>query len=374
MKFLFACGGTGGHICPALSMAGLVRERHPGAEILFVGAAGGMETKLVPREGYPIETVNIKGLRHKLSPSALLHNLKVAAGMAGSLSQAKRILERFRPDVVVGTGGYACFPIVWQAARMRIPTACHESNAAPGVTTRILAGRVDKVMVSMADAARAYRVPVEITGMPVRGAFAEVDKADARRALGLDERPFVVSAFGSLGARDMNTRMAEFIRLAVRDGGIQLLHAAGRAGMEWLPSLIRDKGIDLEAHPHIRVVEYIYDMPQVMNAADLVLCRAGASTLSELTLTRTPAILFPSPNVTGNHQEKNARVLEAAGAAALRFERNTDGAVLYKLAGDMLSDRPRLDDMSRRLGELATPDAAERIYRLLMSLRGKNGA
>ncbi|MDR0671352.1 MAG: UDP-N-acetylglucosamine--N-acetylmuramyl-(pentapeptide) pyrophosphoryl-undecaprenol N-acetylglucosamine transferase [Oscillospiraceae bacterium] len=376
MRILFACGGTAGHINPALAVAGLVRARHPHAEILFVGADGGMECDLVPRAGYRIQTVPVRSLRHRLTPAALWYNLKVLGGLTGSLRTAGRILDEFAPDAVLGTGGYASFPLVYMASRRGIPSAVHESNALPGLTTKLLARRADRVLVSFPEAASAYRRPdrVSVTGTPVRQAFWETDRGAARRALGLDERPVVLSYFGSLGARDMNRHMVDFIRRESKTGTFQHLHVTGRFGWGWMPDAVRQAGVDLAAHPEIRLSEYLYDMPAAMAAADLLITRAGASTLAELMAMGKPAILIPSPNVTGNHQEKNARVLARGGAAVLLPESECGGGALFAAASDLLRENTKRETISARLRDLAVLDATEKIYHIVTSLAAKRGA
>ncbi|MDR0381196.1 MAG: UDP-N-acetylglucosamine--N-acetylmuramyl-(pentapeptide) pyrophosphoryl-undecaprenol N-acetylglucosamine transferase [Oscillospiraceae bacterium] len=375
MRILFACGGTAGHINPALAVAGLLRARHSHAEVLFVGADGGMECDLVPRAGYRIQTVSIRSLRHRLTPAALWYNLKVLGGLAGSLRAAGHILDEFKPDAVLGTGGYASFPVVYTASRRGIPSAVHESNALPGLTTKLLARRADRVLVSFPEAVSAYRRPdrVTVTGTPVRQAFLEADRGAARRALGLDERPVVLSYFGSLGARDMNRHMVDFIRRESETGAFQHFHVTGRFGWAWMPDAVRQAGVDLASHPEIRLSEYLHDMPTAMAAADLLITRAGASTLAELMATGKPAILVPSPNVTGHHQEENARVLARAGAAVLLPESECGDGALFSAASGLLRENAKREAISARLRGLAVLDATEKIYQIVTSLAAKRG-
>ena len=375
MRILFACGGTAGHINPAIAAADLVQERHPEAKILFVGAHGGMECDLVPRAGYELRTIPISSLKHSLKPSAFAHNFRVLLNMAESLRAAREILKDFRPEAALGTGGYASYPILREASRMGVPTAVHESNALPGLTTKLLARRADRVLVSFEEARGAYRHPerVILTGTPVKSAFYTTSQSEARTALGLDpDKPVVVSCFGSLGARDMNRFIVDFIAREAREGKFQHIHATGRYGWDWMPDAVRNAGVALEIHPNIRMMEYIYDMPIVMAAADLLITRAGASTLAELMAAGKPAILTPSPNVTGNHQEKNARVLSERGAAILLPERDCSGAALYNLVGTLLQDKEKRLNMEEELRRLSAPNATEKIYGILMELRARS--
>ncbi len=371
MKILFACGGTAGHINPAVSLARLFEERQKGCQILFVGADGGMEERLVPKEGYTIRTVSITGFRRSLSPAAIGHNLKTAVNLGKSRRQAEEILDEFQPDLAVGTGGYASYPIVRAAAKRGIPTAVHESNALPGLTTKELAKVVDRVMVGFEESRSYYDDPskVVVTGTPVRGDFFRYTRREARSKLGLtDERPLLLSYWGSLGAEVMDSQMAKVIRMEVEEGEpFHHIHGAGR-DFKGLAKHLEEEGVSLEKHPGVQVREYIYDMSVVMAAADVVICRSGASTISELSALAKPSILVPSPNVTADHQTKNAKVLADGGGAILLPESQCTPEKLYAAASGLLKSGEERERMSRRLRELAIPDAAEQIYTVLLSL------
>ena len=371
MNVIFTCGGTGGHIYPAIAVANLLRQRKPDAQILFIGAEDGMENKLVPREGYRLETLKISNYQRKLTPAAVWHNLVTLVNMSGSLRKARRVIRDFAPDVIVGTGGYASFPALKVGAQLGVPTAVHESNAVPGLTTRMVERSVDRIMVSFEESRNHYAAPerVVVTGTPVREDFIYTEKQAARAALGLDDRPLIVSYWGSLGAREMNKKIAQFIRREC-DGGepFQHIHATGSFGWRWMPDYVRELGVDLTKHPSVDMREYIYDMPAVMAAADLIICRAGAATISEVAASGTPCIMVPSPNVTDNHQEINARVLAAHGAAVVVRESECDGDVLYETAKSILSDPARRREMTQAAHRMAVVDAAERIYQTAMEL------
>ena len=367
MNILFTCGGTAGHVNPAVALARIFQEREPGCRVLFVGADGGMETRLVPKEGYPIETVRITNFHRSLAPADIAHNLGTLRNMYTSQKQARRIVDEFRPDLVVGTGGYASFPVVKEAARRHIPTAVHESNAVPGLTTKALSKVVDCVMVGFEESRSHYDDPgkVVVTGTPVRTDFFRYTRQEAREKLGFtDDRPLLLSYWGSLGAEAMNRRMADFIAKECYEGApYRHIHGAGR-DFAWMQEELLRRGLKLGDNG-VELREYIYDMPLVMAAADVVLCRAGASTISELTAIAKPSILVPSPNVTANHQEKNARVLAGQGAAVLLLEKDCQGAALYEPAEGLRRDRPRREEMVRALNSMAVPDAGEKIYQTL---------
>lgn len=370
MRVVFTCGGTGGHINPAIAVAKLLRERRPSAEILFVGADDGMETELVPREGFRLETLHISNFQRKLSFSALRHNVAAVTGIRGALRKADEIIGAFQPDVILGTGGYASFPMLKQGARRGIRTAVHEANAVPGLATKMVQNDVDRILVTFPECSEGYshRERVSVVGMPVRSEFIYTDRQQARQALGLDERPVIVSAWGSLGAREMNKKIAEFIRLESQEGLFQHIHATGSYGWRWMPDYVRELGVDLTQHRNIDMRPYLYDMPQYMAAADIFLSRAGASTLNEIAASATPSIIIPSPNVTGNHQEKNARILENRGAAVVLREDDCDGARLYAEVKALLADAQRRAAMRKALQELAVLDSAERIYQTILEL------
>ena len=373
MKFILTCGGTAGHINPALAVAGRLRELMPDCEILFIGAEGKMEMELVPREGYKIEALKITNISRGHSLEAIVHNLDTLKNVAVSTREAKRIMREFKPDVVIGTGGYVCYPVLMAASELKIPTAVHESNAVPGLTTKLLAEHVDKVMVGFEESRGAYHHPekVEVTGTPVRGEFAAYSKALAKRELGLDpDEPLVVSVWGSLGAAHMNKIMGELITMMDDSRPFRLIHSVGTRYFEDFMATLRQCAPDF-ARFGADVRKYIYDMPRVMAAADLILCRAGASTLSELAYMGKPVIIVPSPNVTNNHQEKNARVLEKAGGAKVFLEGEFDAPALMDTVRGLLGDSTQLEAMSQAMLSLAVPGATDRICDIILSLPAK---
>ena len=348
----------------------MFQERYPECKVLFVGADGGMENKLVPKEGYEIKSVTITNFRRSFAPADILHNVGTVLNMVKSRKQAQTILDEFKPDLVVGTGGYASYPVVNAAAKRGIPTAVHESNAVPGLTTKQLSKVVDKVMVGFEESRAHYDDPekVVVTGTPVRGDFFRYTREEARAKLGIeDDRPLLLTYWGSLGAEVMNKKMVDFITKECYEGApFRHIHGAGR-DYPWMKEALEKKGLQLGDNG-VEIREYIYDMPLVMCAADLVLCRAGASTISEITAIAKPAVLVPSPNVTANHQEKNARVLSDRGAAVLLLENECGENTLYDTAAALLVDRRRREEIARELKEMASVDAGEKIFRTLVEL------
>ena len=374
MRFMFACGGTAGHINPAIAVAGRIKELLPDSEFLFVGAKGRMEEDLVPRAGYPIELIEITSVMRSLSPAGIKHNVKTAVNVVKSLGASKKLIRDFAPDVVIGTGGYVCFPVLKAAQLMGIPTVLHESNAVPGLTTKMLAGGVDVMMVGFEESKAAYQnsESVVVTGTPVRGDFRAYGKESAKAELGIDpEKKLIVSVWGSLGATRMNEIMADFIADTHETADFNLIHAAGRERYDTMmarlgglcPAGCVNKGFDVRP--------YIYDMSRVMAAADLVVCRAGASTLAELSLMGKPCVLVPSPNVTNNHQEKNARVLEKAGGAVVLVENGLSSAGFRDTVLELIGDDERLNSMAEAMKKAAPADATERITDVVLSLIAK---
>ncbi|MGN1002994.1 MAG: UDP-N-acetylglucosamine--N-acetylmuramyl-(pentapeptide) pyrophosphoryl-undecaprenol N-acetylglucosamine transferase [Oscillospiraceae bacterium] len=366
MKLIFTCGGTAGHINPALGVAGKLKSLLPDTEILFVGAEGMMETELVPREGFSIETVKISNISRSLSPAGLKHNLQTIKNVFGSTKKAREIIRSFQPDAVIGTGGYVCYPVIKAAHRLGVPTLVHESNAVPGLTTKMLAGLTDCVMVGFEEAKKNYppKTNVVFTGTPVRPDFLSgltPDQAKARLGLPAGEK-LVLSVWGSLGSDHMNGVMADFIPLAAQRKDFRLIHSAGKRGYPRLSQAIQGKTAE-----NTDVRAYIYDMPLVMAAADLILCRSGASTLGELTALGRPALLVPSPNVTNNHQEKNARVLADAGAAVLLTEGSFTAESLYETVCDLLRDEKRLRAMSAAMSAAGRRDSTDKICDMILT-------
>lgn len=371
MKVIFTCGGTGGHINPAIAVANTLKERYPDCQILFIGNKGGMEERLVPKAGYKQELITVAGLTRSMKPQAIVRNVKGVGRTLSGLMQVRKILREFRPDVVVGTGGYVCFPALYIASKMGIPTCVHEANAYPGLATRMLSGSVDKILVCFEESRSRYKhgEKVEVVGMPVRKEFVNADRQTARAELKLDDRPFVVSAFGSLGAQEMNKAMAQFMKLE-QDAGCpyQHIHATGKMGWEWMPDLVKNTGVDLNRCNGIDMVEYIYNMPTLMAAADLIIGRAGSASCNEIAASGTPAILIPSPNVTDNHQEKNAKVLADRGGCVMIRESECSGERLYEEAKALLADSKRRSEMREALLAWSIPDSADRIVDHIVKL------
>lgn len=370
-RIIFTCGGTAGHVNPALALAGRMRELNPKTEILFVGAERGLEKDLIPKAGYQFKTVHISSFHRSAKFSQLKHNAISVCNLLRAPHEARRILQDFQPDCVVGTGGYASYPMIKAAAKAGIPTAVHESNMVPGLTTKMLEPFADCVMVGFEECRQHYKDPTKVivTGTPVRGDFFRLTKEEAKQKLKVDDsRPLIVSFWGSLGASDMNQQMVDFLKLESLTEPFHHIHGAGETGYSMVCQSLKEKGVDIEQCKALSVRPYIYDMATVMRAADLVICRAGASTISELTALGKAALIVPSPYVTNNHQEKNARVLERKGGARVITEEDCSGQKLYATACSILLDRERRMEMEQAMAGLGVTDATDRIYDAVLAV------
>lgn len=366
MKILFAGGGTAGHINPALAVADYIKQRHPNAQISYVGTAEKLEAKLVPAKGYDFYTIKVAGFRRSFSPKAVIHNIGAATMAATSIIEAEKILKKVKPDVVIGTGGYVSGPVLRAAQRLGIKTAIHEQNAFPGVTTKMLAPKTDKVMLAMPEAEKYLKFdkkPV-ITGNPIRSELLETKRDVAREKLHLGDKPLILSFGGSLGAQHLNEAVAELIKWHNGSGKFYHIHATGKNGYADMKESLKE----VELSNDIDIREYIDDMDLCMAAADLVICRAGAITLGELRACAKPAVLIPSPFVAENHQFHNAMTLKKDGAAEVIEEKDLTGEKLIKTVELLIENKPKLSKMSQAALKNAIIDANERIYEIIMQL------
>ena len=370
MKVLLAGGGTAGHINPALAIAGYIKKKRPETEFLFIGNRDGMEQRLVPQAGFDIRSITISGFKRSFSPKNMVENVKTVTRTFTSSHEAKKIISEFKPDICIGTGGYVSGPVIRTAAKMGIPCIIHEQNAYPGVTNKMLAKSVSKVMLAVPDAKKYFeKADFVVTGNPVRGDILTADKEESRAELKLDGRPMILSFGGSLGARKINEAVADIVARSGKDGRYQHIHAYGKYG-DWFPDLVKEKGTDISQCTNLDIRPYIDNMPTCMAAADLVICRAGAITLSEIQAMGKPAILIPSPNVAENHQYHNAMALVNAGAAEIIEESELSGETLMKTVDKMLLDPEKLKTISENSRKMAITDANERIYSIVKKTLG----
>lgn len=367
MHILFAGGGTAGHINPALAIAGYIREKHTDAHISYIGTPDKLEAKLVPEKGYNFRAISVAGFQRKLSLENIAKNISAAGKALTSSVTARRILKEIQPDVVIGTGGYVSGPVLREAAKMGIKTAIHEQNAYPGVTTKMLAPNVDAVMLAMPEAEKYLKLKKKpyITGNPVRSELLKITREEARAKLGIDnDIPLLLSFGGSLGAMRINQAVSGLIKWHNGTDKFYHIHGTGKSGYgDFIDSL---KDINLSNKVDIR--EYISDMDVCMAAADLIICRAGAITLSELLACGKPAILIPSPYVAENHQFHNAMTLKRIGAAEIVEEKDLTDEKLIEVVSNLIENKPRLSQMSAAASKGAIIDANERIYEIIMQL------
>lgn len=373
MRVLMTGGGTAGHINPALAIAAKIKAERPDAEILFVGAEGRMETTLVPQAGYPLKTVTVEGFKRSFAPKALLYNAKAAVHAVTAGAQAAKIIREFRPDIAIGTGGYVCGPVLLKAAKMGIPTLVHESNAYPGVTTKMLSKTAAAILLPN-EAAKAY-IPsgtrTIVTGNPLREGFTAPDKRLSREELGVDERPLILCFGGSLGARPLNEAVAGVLRRNEQEHALQFIVGTGRGiNYERTKKMLEEYGVNPDG-VHVRVREYIDDMPRCMAAADLVVSRCGAMTLSELPAMGKPSVLVPSPYVAENHQYYNAMSLVDRGAAVCIEEKDLTDERLWDTIKETALDSARLAAMSEAAKAAAVSDACDRIYAVICEVLTK---
>lgn len=358
LRVALAGGGTGGHLFPAMAIAERLKERRPEAEFLFFGTLGKIEARVIPQKGYPFRSIWISGFHRSLRLDNLLFPVKVVV----SLWQSWMALRQFRPNVVIGTGGYVCGPVLAVASWMGIPTIVHESNSFPGVTTRLLASRVNRLLVSFEDTKRWLRRTdhVTVVGTPVRKGLGMSDRASARKQFELDQdRTTVLIVGGSLGASSVNRAIAASVD-ALKTAGIQLIWQTGRIDEADLTARFGQLRIG-------RVTGFIENMDAAYAAADLVVARAGASTLAELTAIGKASVLVPYPHAAADHQTKNAKSMEAAGAAIVVPDKDA----MDRLSPTMITlaaDPAKRSAMERAAKQLGKPNAADTIAEMVLEL------
>ena len=368
MRVLLTGGGSAGHINPALAIAQTIKQNDPTAVIEFVGIANGKETELIPREGFRLHFVKSQGFDRSLS----LSNIRSAWLFFTSpyAKQTTRIIKEFQPDVVIGTGGFASWPLMAAASRMGILTIVHESNSLPGLTIRLLQKKVDHIWTNFESTKGYLKTPEKVLriGNPLRGGFGGISKAEARAKLGIEQdRLFILSFGGSLGAEAINRAAVEMMRDFCREEPRVLhLHATGKRDYENTLAFFREN--QLENCKNCQITEYIYDMSLQMAAADLVICRAGAMTLSELALLKKACVLIPSPHVAENHQYLNAKTLADEGGAILIEESDLESGILTKQVQGTLLDGAKLRSLEKNIEGFADPEANKRIWEELIKL------
>ena len=361
MKVLLSGGGTGGHINPGIAIAQYIRAQEPDAEILFVGARQGMEGELIPKAGFEIRFIEVAGFRRKLSVDTFVTIKKMFRGYG----QSKKILREFRPDIVIGTGGYVCGPVLYAAHRMGIKTLVHEQNVIPGVTVKILSNKVDGTLTSFPETSQYIKRNVILTGNPISPEILTFDPRKARQNLGFDRRPLLLAYGGSLGAERVNDTVCGMLEKTATAGRYQMIFGTGKREYDTVMKRLGDLP---KRCPHIRILPYIYNMGECMAAADLVIARAGAMTVSELGAIGKPAILIPSPNVAHNHQEFNARAMEQKGAAVMITEDRLSVEELQRRVEEFFSRDGLMEQMGENSRISGIRNATEVIYQTVCRL------
>lgn len=360
MKVIISGGGTAGHINPALAAAGHFK-REKNAEILFIGTEKGLENKLVPKAGFNIRYIEVAGLIRKLTPK----NFLVLKKFLTAISHSKKILREFQPDLVIGTGGYVCAPVLFAAHALKIPAVIHEQNVIPGVTVKMAAKIADLICISFPETTKymkpAYAEKCRLTGNPIREEMLSLSREEARKKLNLDHRPFIVAFGGSLGAQKLNQAVVDLFNTENTDR-FQFLLGTGQRYYDEVKNAVAQKT------PSIRIEPYINDMDAVMTAADLVIGRSGALTISELCALGKPSVLIPSPNVAHDHQTYNAKSMEKAGCALVIPDAELDGKQLYSAISKLISEPDRLAKMSEKARSIGITDGAKRICDLACDL------
>ncbi len=369
MRILFAGGGTAGHINPALAVAGYIKCRHPEAELFYIGTKRGLESKLVPEAGIKFYTIDVEGFQRKLSLTNIKRNISAVSKLMSASKNARKLLLKLKPDVVMGTGGYVSGPVLREAHKLGIKCCIHEQNAFAGKANKMLSPDMDAVMLAMPEAEKYFKLKKHavVTGNPVRESVINMNKEEARTILGIDSRPMILSFGGSLGARRINEAAADIMQWHAGSGKYQHFHATGKYGVELMPQFLNERKVDTE-NPDLHITEYISNMDVLLAAADLVICRSGAITVSELAIQGKPSVLIPSPNVAENHQYFNAMTLVSKGAASLIEEKDLNRDSIVQAVSEILENPKKLEEMSKAARKSAIIDTNERIYRVIMEL------
>jgi len=366
MRILLTGGGTAGHVNPAIAIAQIIKENDPKAEIAFAGTPKGIENRLVEKEGYRMYHANSMGISRNLSPK----NIYALWLAFYSPIKAKKFIREFAPDIVIGTGGYVCWPVLKAASALNIPTAVHESNVVPGFAIRMLENYVDKILLNFEKTKEFLKHPEKsvTVGNPMRTGFSVGSGAMTRERLGINENEKLILSFGgSLGADAINNACIEMMSSYVKNTeGVYHIHASGDKNY----GKCKEKfdSLNLQNCKRIKLEKYINNMPELMSASDAVISRAGAMTLSELALTKKASILIPSPNVTNNHQYKNAKALADKNAAILIEEKNLTAEALTQNIKSIFEDSAKSAELQNNISLFALQDANRKVYEEILKL------
>ncbi|MBQ8739160.1 MAG: undecaprenyldiphospho-muramoylpentapeptide beta-N-acetylglucosaminyltransferase [Clostridia bacterium] len=354
MRVLMCGGGTAGHVNPALAIAQTILKNSPSSEIAYVVTENGIENKLVPFKKYKIKIV---GLKRSFS----LSNLKTVFLTLGAIRESKRIIKDFNPDIIVGTGGYACYPVIYAGSSMGIKCVVHESNAVPGKALKMLENKVDKIFINFKESERYFSCKDKIihSGNPLREQFGTLSKEEARKRCGITEKAVVLCYGGSLGAKTINEGALEIIEDLIKDDkSIRLIWASGKGEYKDMYYAVKER--DFDKLKNLDFNEYIYDMPEKIACADIVICRAGAMSISEMAFSGKCTVLIPSPNVVDNHQYKNAHAISETSGAIMLLE--SEIFKLSEIVRELIYDSQKRNGYERRIKSFAVLDANKIIY------------
>lgn len=367
VRIVVTGGGTGGHIYPALAIAEGLKHKIKQAELLYVGTSTGLEADIVPKTGLPFKTVTVEGFSRPISSKTIISMAKALKGGADAIG----ILKQFKPHVVVGTGGYVCGPVVLAAALLGIPTVIHEQNALPGITNKFLSRFASAVCVTFEDAVKHFpRVKkIHVTGLPIRPEILLTSRDQGLQALNLAKNKLtVVVVGGSRGAHTINRAMVETMKYYCNHPNVQILHVTGQTGYEETKRKAEEYGIGPDKCGNIRIVPYLYDIHHALAAADLIISRAGASFLSEILAKGIPVLLIPYPHAADNHQEHNARALEARGAAKVVLDKTLTGLNIREFMEQIIHNPSLRDQMAEAAKKMAKDKALEDIIEIITGI------
>lgn len=374
MKVVIAAAGTGGHINPGIAIANKIKQEQKNSEIIFIGTTRGLENELVPRAGYKLKTIEAYGLSKKIS----IENIKKMYKTFKGYGEAKKILEDFKPDIVIGTGGYICGAVITAAKKLKIPTMLHESNAFPGVAVKVLAKKTDTILVSFKDAIPRIKNAKNIvfTGTPVKlrkKDYTNAQKSDIIKEVGLKEtKPIILVFGGSQGAKKINEALLNIIKNKLNKE-YQIIWATGPKQYDIIKEELENNSININNIEGTKILPYIYNMEELMNVVDLVVARSGAMTITEISNVGKPSILIPLPNVSHNHQLHNAKVLENEKAAKIILDENLAGENLNKTINDILLNKNVIKEMGENALKMSTTDIENKIYNEIKKLvKAKN--
>ena len=366
MKVIIAGGGTGGHIYPAVAIARGILEKHKEANILFVGTERGMENSIIPREGFPFRKIKVRGFMRKVT----FQNVIAIKENMVSFIECRKIIKDFKPDIVIGTGGYVCGTMLMTAALLGIPTLIHEQNAFPGVTNRILSRFVDKIALTFPEASSFFhhKNKIIVTGNPLRDEITKISKQEGMKTLGFDtKKPLLLIIGGSRGAKSINENSMLIAADCENNKKYQLLHMTGESQFQSVLSLYEKSGIPYDS-ANLKVTPYIHNAPYALAGADLIISRCGAGLISEITVLGKPSILIPYPYATDNHQEYNARALEKCGAANVILESDLNKSVLLSEVKNLFDHDNHMSDMAMNSKKLGKPNATSDIVGIVEAL------